>query len=1174
MNKLIRKFSITALVSMVMFVSSFAQVFAEDIEIYNRTQTVPNVLFIIDTSASMSTMAGSKTRMQHVKDAMAAVLNDTYTTLNVGVMNLGYWNGSGPDFPIVDINANAQSLESTVASSTETVGQFLTRLSGAYQERGNTPTVDTYYEAMRYFRGDTVHRGKYRPGPWVDSRSWYANDQLSPKNAPAYPEPGPSPQADSYHRSAANPLTYTGGSYDPNVVRSGSSCWTAPFGAGNPPTFTQCVPANVYQPTPYTSTCSRVNEVPAGTTNSCPGGYTRDCLIYSESGTNVPANANDECASWGPYYCVGGTVTVPTAAEQGYYRCNHKKYGQFNSSPRYVSPINTACTENFVIMLTDGAPSINYSDDDAASIIYGSSNTSNCMDLSAEGISNPAVLDHGLCGTDIAKFMAENDQNSTIAGSQTIKTYTVGIQLPSGSDTRTYLEAIAREGQGSYIDANDPASLVSDLQSVVGSIVSKPRTISQAALSLDVESLTGNRSEVYLTMFADDFNQPRWQGNVKGFTFDPVNFLQGLDGNAVFDSTGDFSSSSRSYWTLSADGGTVDAGGVANVISHSLRNAHTDNGLTGSSINLAPLNSSNFDHNDITLFGLTSAGSNSADDALVDDLVNWARGQDVFDEDGDSSTVERHFVGDILHSTPVIAQYDTSSTPDGTVDKRVMFMMTNEGYLHAFDVTSNTSASELFAFMPRALLPNLDTLQRNVGGTSKVYGLDGNLVLHQDNGITDLTGTKTLYFGMRRGGNNYYSMDVTDPANPVLNWVIEGGSTGFEELGQTWSQPTVTKIKTSTGSKSVLVFGGGYDTNKDSNYTADSVGRAIYIVDATTGAKIFSAGPDNAIPGITYDVNIPIQDSIVADILDIDFDNDGIVDRLYAADTGGHIWRIDIDASTFFDATPSVGANAYSGYMFAELHGTGTANERRFYARPDAAITSGGKLAIVVGTGFRAHPLSNGVQDRLYMIVDPNGSKTNIPATAPSAITESSLVNNTTFLTLETDGDTTNNITPPFNYTSAGWYYDLVTDEKMFNSPIVVNGTAFFSSYIPPSNTCSSIPDGSRLLAISLDGKPSIDLDSDGTLDLSIYLTTHGFAAAPQLYSGPPITTSPPPPACVTDPTLPQCTCEAYPTLAKCSNESKTCEGSNLELMAGANNRVTLPLERCIQEEFWTSKPN
>ena len=372
----------------------------------------------------------------------------------------------------------------------------------------------------------------------------------------------------------------------------------------------------------------------------------------------------------------------------------------------------------------------------------------------------------------------------------------------------------------------------------------------------------------------------------------------------------------------------------------------------------------------------------------------------------------------------------------------------------------------------------------------------------------------------------------------------------------------------STGSKPVLVFGGGYDTNKDSNYTADSIGRAIYIVDAATGAKIFSAGDGGA-----FDLDIPIQDSIVADILDIDFDNDGIVDRLYAADTGGHLWRIDIDASTFFDATPSVGANAYTGYMFAELHGTGTANERRFYARPDAAITSVGKLAIVVGTGYRAHPLDNGVQDRLYMIIDPNGAKNNIPATAPSAITESSLVNNTTFLTLETDGDTTNNITPPFNYSLAGWYYDLSTDEKMFNSPIVVNGTAFFSSYIPPSSTCSSIPDGARLFAIGLDGTPTIDLDSNGGLDLSIYLTTHGFAAPPQLYSGNNVVT-PPPPTCITDPTLPQCTCEAYPTLAKCSGNGKTCEGGSLEVLAGANNRVTLPLERCIQEEFWTSKPN
>ena len=41
-----------------------------------------------------------------------------------------------------------------------------------------------------------------------------------------------------------------------------------------------------------------------------------------------------------------------------------------------------------------------------------------------------------------------------------------------------------------------------------------------------------------------------------------------------------------------------------------------------------------------------------------------------------------------------------------------------------------------------------------------------------------------LYTGMRRGGSNYYALDVTDRNNPELLWTIQGGSGDFAELGQ------------------------------------------------------------------------------------------------------------------------------------------------------------------------------------------------------------------------------------------------------------------------------------------------------------------------------------------------------------------------------------------------------
>ena len=95
------------------------------------------------------------------------------------------------------------------------------------------------------------------------------------------------------------------------------------------------------------------------------------------------------------------------------------------------------------------------------------------------------------------------------------------------------------------------------------------------------------------------------------------------------------------------------------------------------------------------------------------------------------------------------------------------------------------------------------------------------------------------YFAMRRGGSSYYAMDITDPDNPTLLWQISDQTPGFTELGQSWSRAEVIYANIDGyKDKPLLVFGAGYDTNKDNVASgADSKGRGIYIVDAETGKK-------------------------------------------------------------------------------------------------------------------------------------------------------------------------------------------------------------------------------------------------------------------------------------------------------------------------------------------------
>ncbi len=1135
MNNVVSKISITTLVSLVVFVSSFTQGFADDIEIYNRLQIEPNVVFILDQSESMLQLVGStgKTRDEIVKEAFSRVMSEPYNNLNVGFMDYGRNNGAGVDLPVSDVNDLARNVEPGVVSSTETYAELLARFANNLegpQNNAKTALVEALLEAAKYYRGDVIDnlsQGIGNQGTWNDGQSRYTGGSWR----------------------AAGPRTLTTGA---TSSVAGSNC----HAAGSPPgaPHSQCN-------NPYPGSCRNLS-ANSGTYQACTGGYS--CTQYDVTGT--------ECVT---SVCNG--YTTRNWSHPAYTRCRETSS---TTAKQYISPIQTACTENFIVLLSDGAPTILGNHEKTS--IQGFAGTSSCQDLSTLGFSDPSILSKGECGPDLTKAISTRDISTSIPGVQTVNTYTVGFDLGAGAnEAKSYLELLASEGNGQFFDASGGSAgvdgLVTIFQNIFNSITQKPRTITRAAVPLDVETLLGNRSEVYLSMFSDRPNEPRWQGNVKGYSFDPVNLLVGLDGNPAYDSNGDFSTASRSYWSLAPDGGSIGNGGLADLITNSGRNAKTDNG-SGTFVDLT---ASNFDDSDLSLFGLTSTGNSTTDHTRVDNLINWARGEDVFDEDNDSSTTDdRHFVGDILHSVPEIAQYDFDS--DGTVDKRVLYVMTNEGYLHAVDVTSNTTATELFAYMPQALLPNLDALQRNISGAGKVYGLDGHLVLHQEGGVLNTDGRKTLYFGMRRGGRNYYAMDVTDdpanPANPSLNWVIQGGSGDFKELGQTWSQPIVANVLHNGSKKEVLIFGGGYDTNKDSSYSADSVGRAIYIVDAATGAKLWSAGPSSSLD--THDLTLAINDSVAGDVQDIDFDFDGIVDRLYFADTGGHLWRVDFkgDLNTAV-AGPSTGADVFSGYMLAELHGTGAANERRFYNRPSVARTGLGKLAITIGSGYRAHPLDSGVQDRLYMVLDSHATKGNIPNPSPSAITESGMTNITNFLTLETDGDNTNNIVSPFSFgASDGWYYDLSTDEKVLNAAAIISGEVFFATYIPPTSACSNVPDGARLFVIGLDGTPTRDLDGVVTngQEISALLTTNGIPAEFSVISQ--ITKT----ACENDPTLPECdVCNDSPGTAACCNifpshpscgQSKSCEGGSASLVTGSK-KLDLSTDRCIQERFWTNKP-
>ena len=1075
MKTLIWKFSLCTSLSIFVFVSSFTQVLAEDIEIYNRIQTEPNVLFILDQSESMLQPVGSTglNRDEIVKQAFQQVMSQTYNNLNVGFMDYGRDNGAGVDLPVADVNELARNIEPGVVSTTETYASMLSRFVANVegpQNNAKTATVEALLEAAKYYRGDIIDglsQGfQGPPGVWNDNDSDYRDSITGSGNS---------------HWRAAGPRTYTGGSWGTttNPPSAGGYCQQfavsgAPYSVCSNPWPGSCQSIAAVNNPPYThqhgSTCNGYSctlwnvDMTECVTTSCTGGWTPN-PPHTHNAVNTPA-----------YVRCKETVTTTSSG--------------FNGPRYYKSPIQTACTENFIVLLSDGGPTILGGHEQTS--IKTIAGISSCEDLSTAGFSDPSIQQKGICGPDLVKALATQDQSTTQPGIQTVNTYTVGFDLGAGaSEAKDYLQKLATDGNGQYFDANGSggaSGLVTIFQNIFNSITKKPLTVARVGTTIDVSTLSSSRDELYVPAFAAAPGQPRWSGNLKGYTMDPLGFLKGLDNNTVFLANGDFNPSSRSYWSASADGGSVESGGVAENLNPAVRNVKTDDG-PGTSRSFISLDSANSTlTSNPVLFGL--AGGTIVSE--VQEHIDWIRGVDVDDEDTDGSNSDpRNFIGDALHTNPIVATYDGSKTDPfvgGSID-RVVYFMTNEGYLHAINVSGNTSSdggSELFAYMPSDLLSNTEILRTDVGGDPKVYGLDGPLTFFQKGGITNVAGEKYLFFGMRRGGMNYYAVDVTDPLAPSLMWVIEGGTGDFQEMGQSWSKPIVTNVDVGGTKTLALVIGGGYDTTQDSatTYTADNIGRAVYIVDAETGAKIWSAGPNTLSPNSpdTHDLDLALANGIAGDVSVVDLNNDTYADRLYFGDIGGSIWRIDIQGP--LDGTAGFSAD-FSGYEFADLHGTSTTDNRRFFGRPVAALTANGKLAVTFGSGHRSHPLDAVVQDRYYTLYDPNIN--GVPSSAPSAVTDSNLQDITGF----TSGYT--------NSSMAGWRFDLGVGEKVFNEANVLRGEIFFSTYIPPATVCSNDPNGSRLFVLSLEGNATRDLDGNISNGKEFFMTVNNFGILPKM---------------------------------------------------------------------------
>jgi type IV pilus assembly protein PilY1 len=738
--------------------------------------------------------------------------------------------------------------------------------------------------------------------------------------------------------------------------------------------------------------------------------------------------------------------------------------GYYDSPSSQV--VSTYCQKNFVLVVSPGISSM---DRHGANQYLPSTLSDYDGDESAIGEGNVKAdssvyaIPKNLYGTtwldDVAYYMYTNDMVGYQDGFQNVMTYTVGFMGDNKSNL--FLINTSNNGNGNpnlfntshleygkyHFSAESPDDLTSTVLAAVNSILSQNLTLTAPVVPV---TKTMSSNKIYLALFKPTEGN-FWEGNIVKFGINEQLTVVGSDGQAATWPNGAIKEDAKPYWSTKDWADDSAANGIHN----SDRNIYTYLGgvdlLTDTSNQFVSTNSALTN----TLLGNPSN--------TVAQIINHIRGADVFDEDADADTTENREVitGDILHSQPLVVQYNYSNN----TAKTMVYYGSNDGMLHAVKDTtdSDTTAAggeqsfgrEAWAFIPPDLLPRLKDIVEGVGhqfyvdSSPKVYIKDVDGDGYVD---TDDDDKVIVVCGERKGGKSYFALDVTVPETPKFLWRIAPDSflnpnVVISELGESWSEPQFGLVKTSdidTVGTPVFFIGGGYSSD-------NSAGKAVLAINVFTGAVVKKFVDD--------DIEITAMDySIASTVNIIDENNNGFVDKIYVGDLGGQMWRIgqfDTDGAgnslVFPDADENIN-NWKPKVIFSAPSYTAdsTTIQRKFFSPPSVALEKGYDL-VFMGTGDRDSACSiTTAADRIYVIKDIHGA---------TALVEADLVDVTSTATsppdLDDPGDVDEN-----GHDDQGWYIQLVNSlgnsegEKVLSKGTIYYKTFYITTFIPNEDPC------------------------------------------------------------------------------------------------------------------------
>ncbi len=659
---------------------------------------------------------------------------------------------------------------------------------------------------------------------------------------------------------------------------------------------------------------------------------------------------------------------------------------------QFPSPIQYSCQPNFVIVISDGMWNGNVDPQPVATTLYAT------------------------------------DHSSTFAGTQNVIVDTVGFNL-TGSDLQALpvLQGMAANGHGSFYTATDLVTLEQALHNAIEQILAA--TFSFATPVVPTTSTTGS-TKAYLAAFQSDPIRPFWRGYLKAYQRDSNGQIP-VDGNNL-------PLASALVW---------DAGQQLSVTSSASRTIYTAVSGTRQS----------FDTSNANITAALLGVSTSTDRA---NIINFIRGIDAYDENSNGNTTEERAwkLGDIFHSTPALVTPPLLISSDSSYNSfksnnasrtTVLLAGANDGMLHAF---RESDGQELWGFIPPDLLGSLKNLTASSG--QHTFYVDSSPIAVD---IKVGTTWKTIViFGERRGGPNYYALDITDTTNPLYLWSFTDS-----KINETWSEPAVGKVQMADGTTTYAAFvGGGYNTGHNNNS-----GKAFFVINLATGAKLWEYYNNSSSDDRQY-----MNFSLAASPTAVDLNGDGFIDRVYIGDVGGQLWKFDVSTPATLSGTliNNWPANTTGKRLFAA--DVSQANpppsgeyypNQAIYDPPSLSFDASGNLWVFFGTGDRNHP-NNTSSNRFY------GIKENTNMTNGSALTEASLVD----------------VTSGHPTVSQGWFLRLGANEKDLAAADVFNQIVLFTTFTPTTAVmCGSGGGNAKLYAVNLlSGDAAVDVTTGNTI--------------------------------------------------------------------------------------------